>query len=151
MFCGILVIFLGCDNELLQEVVTDCATTNAPEGCQVFLIVDAERKAEGMAPLKWNNELSAAALGHARDMYEEDYFSHNSKDGRNFVDRVGETQYDASPTGENIAYGYTSAEAVMVGWMNSPGHRANILSQGSNEIGIGFYENYWVQVFGRRQ
>lgn len=122
----------------------------ASEVCEVFRIVNMERASEGLAPYTWNAELAIAAQLHAIDMDEEGYFSHDSQDGRNFATRARDAGYDASPTGENIARGQRSPEQVMTSWMGSDGHRRNILSSGSTEIGIGLQNFHWVQVFGRR-
>lgn len=77
------------------------------------------------------------------------YFSHVSQDGRKFDTRIRNAGYP-SPGGENIAKGHTSPTAVMTAWMNSTGHRANILNCTFTTIGVGFDArgNYWVQNFG---
>ncbi|MCB9615864.1 MAG: CAP domain-containing protein [Sandaracinus sp.] len=129
----------------------DCGGDEGSEVCEVFRLVNVERRAAGLEPYVWDSHLATAAQRHAVDMSENDYFSHSSQDGRSFVDRAGEAGYDASPRGENIAQGYRNAAAVMEGWMSSDGHRANILAEGSNEIGIGLRDFYWVQVFGTRR
>lgn len=94
--------------------------------------------------------LAEAARLHAVDMVMQNYFSHSSKDGRNFSTRAKQANYSAFPSGENIAAGQRSPAQVMTSWMNSSGHRRNILSTGSNEIGVGLHNFYWVQVFGKR-
>lgn len=118
------------------------------EICQVYAIVNDERRAAGLDPYAWNPDLSLAAQLHAEDMNDQGYFSHDSLDGRTFDVRIRDAGYDGSPRGENIARGQRSAEQVMASWMSSDGHRRNILSEGSNEIGVGFIDNHWVQVFG---
>lgn len=128
----------------------DCGGEEGSEVCEVFRIVNEERRAEGLTPYAWNRHLAISAQRHAEDMAENDYFSHTSQDGRSFSQRTLEAGYDASPRGENIAQGYRSATEVMEGWMSSDGHRANILAGGSNEIGIGLRDFHWVQVFGTR-
>jgi uncharacterized protein YkwD len=120
------------------------------EVCEVFRLVNVERAAAGESPLAWNHELFVAAQRHAEDMAAQDYFSHTSLDGRSFSDRTRDAGYDASPRGENIAAGYGTPAAVMDGWMNSSGHRRNILAAGSNELGVGLFDRRWVQVFGFR-
>ena len=119
--------------------------------CEVFEIVNSERAAVGLPAYKYNPHLATAAQDHAIDMHQRDYFDHTSLDGRSFGDRVGETPYEGFPSGENIALGQRTPESVMESWMNSTGHRNNILSESSTEIGVGFCENYWVQVFGRER
>lgn len=119
------------------------------EVCQVFTIVNQERAAEGLPAYGWSPELALSAQLHAEDMHANDYFSHESQDGRSFVDRTNAAGYMGAPRGENIARGQRSPEQVMESWMGSDGHRRNILAEGSNEIGVGFIDFHWVQVFGR--
>lgn len=126
---------------------SDCSDETL-EVCQVYRIVNQERNTAGLEPYDWNPDLALAAQLHAEDMNAQGYFSHESLDGRSFSDRIRETGYDGSPRGENIARGQRSAEQVMQSWMDSGGHRRNILAEGSNEIGVGFVDNHWVQVFG---
>jgi uncharacterized protein YkwD len=128
--------------------VPDCTADMEAEVCAVFQLVNQERVSRGLAPYAWNTELAVASQRHAEDMVDQDYFSHTSLDGRNFGDRADDAGYDGSPRGENIAAGQQSAESVMDAWMNSTGHRDNILSTGSNEIGIGLQDFVWVQNFG---
>lgn len=116
----------------------------------MFKIVNERRLDAGLDVYAYDTDLALAAQRHAEDMVANDYFDHTSQDGRSFADRATEAGYDASPRGENIAWGQTSAEQVMQSWMESDGHRANILAEGSNEIGVGFIDNMWVQVFGTR-
>ncbi len=123
-------------------------TDEALEVCQVYRLVNEERNAAGLDPYDWNGDLALAAQLHAEDMNDQGYFSHESLDGRDFVQRIQDTGYDGGARGENIARGQRSAEQVMQSWMDSDGHRRNILSEGSNEIGVGFIDNHWVQVFG---
>ncbi|HJL17095.1 MAG TPA: CAP domain-containing protein [Sandaracinaceae bacterium LLY-WYZ-13_1] len=136
---------LGCTDMPPGGAACDDPTL---EVCRVFELVNEERADAGLAPYAWNPELALAAQRHAEDMVDQGYFDHQSLDGRSFGDRAFEAGYDGSPRGENIAAGQRSAEQVMDSWMSSGGHRANILSEGSNEIGVGFEANHWVQVFG---
>ena len=134
-----------------SEAGPDCGGGAESEVCEVFRLVNVERASAGLPPYAWDAHLAIAAQRHAEDMSANDYFSHESLDGRSFADRAGEAGYDASPRGENIAQGYGTPDAVMAGWMASDGHRANILATGSTEIGVGLTEDrYWVQVFGAR-
>jgi uncharacterized protein YkwD len=113
--------------------------------------VNRERSAADCGPLESDAALEAAAGLHAEDMAANDYFSHTSPDGRGPTDRAAEQGYNGG-VGENIAAGYPDAASVMEGWMNSKGHRANILNCGYEVIGIGIAERggtiYWVQKFG---
>jgi len=116
---------------------------------QVVSIVNAERADEGCGPLKVDDRITAAAQAHAEDMSANDYFSHNSQDGRTFDQRIRNAGYP-SPGAENIAVGARTAEQVMQMWMDSDGHRANILNCDLNTIGVGLDRDgfYWVQDFG---
>jgi uncharacterized protein YkwD len=117
----------------------------------VFDLVNDQRADNGCGALERDSRLDAAALLHAEDMAVNDYFSHTSQDGRSPTDRANAQGYDGG-VGENIAYGYPDAEAVMEGWMDSEGHRANILNCGYSVIGVGAADRdgtiYWVQAFG---
>ncbi len=109
------------------------------------------------APLAWNDQLAAAALGHARDMAEHEYFDHVDRRGRGVGQRAREIGYPWRAIGENIAAGQGSAQQVVAGWLASPGHCANILSPNFREMGTAYALNpqaameiYWTQVFGAR-
>ena len=117
---------------------------------RVLELVNSERAKAGCQALTEDKRLDNAAQGHSDDMSRNSYFSHTSQDGRTFVDREHNAGYP-SPGGENIAEGYTSADAVMDGWMHSDGHRRNILDCSFTTIGIGVTTTgwYWVQDFGR--
>jgi uncharacterized protein YkwD len=108
------------------------------------------------SPLVWNDELEAAAIGHAKDMARKNYFSHTSKDGRTMDKRVIAAGYiykgyKSFAVGENIAQGQMSIAEVMDGWFKSPGHCKNLMNPSFKEIGIALYNNYWVQDFGGRE
>jgi uncharacterized protein YkwD len=124
---------------------------------QVLAMVNAERAKVANCPsLHADSRLADAARAHSQDMAVHDYFSHTSPDGSTFVDRIARAGYPRTlAAAENIAYGYPTAAAVMDGWMNSPGHRANILNCGIRAIGVGVVANssgrkYWTQDFGWR-
>ena len=85
-----------------------------------------ERLAAGLNALTLSNQLNQAAQAHAEDMATHDYFSHTGLNGSSPGERISATGYVWRTYGENIAYGYASAESVMQGWMNSDGHRGNI-------------------------
>ncbi|MEV8379159.1 CAP domain-containing protein [Kribbella sp. NPDC056861] len=124
----------------------------------VLTYTNRERAAHGCGPLVRNAALDRAAQGHASDMASYNYFSHSSRDGRSPFDRIRQAGYP-SDTGraENIAAGQPTAQRVVQGWMNSAGHRANILNCSYRSIGVGYgygggttYKHYWVQNFGTR-
>ncbi|MEU4744574.1 CAP domain-containing protein [Actinosynnema sp. NPDC023658] len=119
---------------------------------KVVELTNAERSANGCPALAADARLAAAARAHSADMAAQDYFDHVSKDGRSFVDRVKAAGYP-TPGAENIAAGQRTPEAVVKGWMESPGHRANILNCKLKALGAGMarggsYGIYWTQNFG---
>jgi uncharacterized protein YkwD len=122
----------------------------AGPAAEVVVLTNRERAEAGCRALTVDDRLSAAAQGHSEDMAEQGFFSHTSLDGRDFVDRIRATGYP-SPGAENIARGQTSAREVMADWMDSPGHRRNILDCELTEIGVGFDDRgyFWTQNFGR--
>lgn len=115
---------------------------------RVIDLTNQRRAENGCPPLAANDRLHAAALGHSVDMATQDYFSHTSRDGSSMSDRIDRQGYAWRRLAENIAAGYPSPEAVVEGWMNSSGHRANILNCDLTEIGVGHYQRYWTQNFG---
>ncbi|MFD5892643.1 CAP domain-containing protein [Streptomyces sp. NPDC060366] len=121
---------------------------------QVTTLVNSERSKAGCGPVSANSQLDTAALRHSQDMAAKDYFDHNSPDGKDPGDRITAAGYQWSTYGENIARGQQTAAQVMEGWMNSPGHRANILNCAFKEIGVGVHNEsggpWWTQAFGAR-
>lgn len=121
---------------------------------QVIRLTNAERAKRGCKALSSDRELEAAAQAHSRDMAKHDYFAHDSRDGRSPFDRMAEAGYEYSAAAENIAAGQRSPADVVKGWMDSKGHRANILNCTYTEIGVGYakggsYGTYWTQNFGK--
>ena len=100
------------------------------------------------AALSVDPRISAAAQGHSEDMAARGYFAHDSPDGRDFADRITAAGY-SSPGAENIAQGQPDAATVVQDWMESPGHRRNILDCSLSTIGVGLADGYWTQNFGR--
>jgi uncharacterized protein YkwD len=134
------------------------ATTAPGQGgvtAQVVTLTNAERAKAGCGPLTVNSTLTAVAQAHSQDMATNNYFDHNSQDGSSPFDRMTAAGYRFSTAAENIAAGQRTPQDVMTGWMNSPGHRANILNCALHEIGVGYatssssqYGVYWTQDFG---
>lgn len=116
---------------------------------RVVELVNAERAKQGLAPLSLNSRLSDVAREKSRDMQANGYFSHTSPTYGSPFDMLRRFGISYNTAGENIAMGYSSPEAVVNGWMNSDGHRANILSGSFSEIGVGHVSNgnYWTQIF----
>lgn len=138
---------------------TNAPETNAPEtdGSQdvsavkkVADLVNQERAKAGLAPLEVKVNLQAAAQVRAKEI--EKSFSHTRPNGSSFSSVLAENGVDYRGSGENIAWGQRSPEEVMNGWMNSEGHRANILNKNFKYIGVGYHVNsngtgYWTQLF----
>lgn len=134
---------------------TAAPVTQAPSGGgsaaqQVLALTNSERARAGCGPLSLNGQLNSAALAHSEDMRANNYFDHTGLNGSKPWDRAAAAGYGSSTIGENIAAGYRTADSVMNGWMNSPGHRANILNCSYNHLGVGLSSqgNYWTQLFG---
>lgn len=117
---------------------------------QVVKLVNEERAKAGLNAVVLDKELEAAALIRAKET--EISFSHTRPDGRSFTTVLKDQGISYRGAGENIAWGQSSPEEVMRGWMNSEGHRANILNPNFTKIGVGYYRNtngrnYWTQLF----
>ncbi|NPV92868.1 MAG: hypothetical protein HPY50_19040 [Firmicutes bacterium] len=118
---------------------------------QVFDLANAARAEHGLPPFKWDSRLAEVARQHSRDMRDQGFFSHNSPDGSPPFDRMNSAGLVFSAAAENIAVGYRTAEEAHEGWMNSPGHRANILGD-CEYLGVGVvyggeYGVYYTQNF----
>jgi uncharacterized protein YkwD len=103
-------------------------------------LVNQERTKRGLRPLRINRWLGKAAKRHARDMVRRDYFSHDTAGGGDFVSRIRRAGYRGRTLGEDLAWGsgtLGTAREIVRSWMNSPGHRANILSRSFREMGVG--------------
>lgn len=116
---------------------------------RVVELVNEIRVENGLSKLTLNSELSAVARLKSQDMKDKNYFSHTSPTYGSPFDMMKQFGISYKTAGENIAYGYVTPEAVVDGWMNSPGHRANILNSSYKEIGVGYVADghYWTQMF----
>jgi stress response protein SCP2 len=120
---------------------------------EVVAATNVERARHGLAALTVDARLAAAAQAHSEDMVRRDFFSHANPDGQQVWDRALARGYPYRKVAENIAAGQRSAAEVVRGWMDSPGHRANILDGELTQIGVGHalgggYGTTWTQVFG---
>ncbi|MEU9007425.1 CAP domain-containing protein [Streptomyces sp. NPDC048551] len=124
-------------------------TLSGPQA-EVLALVNKERAAVGCPVLTVNAKLTKAAQDHSADMAAHNNMSHTGSDGSDPGARITRAGYEWRTYGENVAYGYASAAQVMEGWMNSPGHKRNILDCSYKEIGIGLAQpgQYWTQDFG---
>lgn len=119
---------------------------------EVINLVNRERQSRGLSPLSYNWELSRVARYKSQDMIDKNYFSHTSPTYGSPFKMMTDFGINYSYAGENIAMGQRSATEVMDGWMNSPGHRKNILSPNYTQIGVGYAVDkngtpYWTQMF----
>ena len=134
-----------------RPAADDGAAAPAARGAadQVVALANEARAQAGCGPLRVDARITAAAQAHSDDMAANGYFSHDSLDGRSFADRLRAAGYP-SPGGENIAQGQRNAQSVHQAWMNSSGHRANILNCGFTTIGVGVNQTAWTwtQDFG---
>ncbi|MGL5860184.1 MAG: CAP domain-containing protein [Phycicoccus sp.] len=123
---------------------------------EVVRLVNAERAKAGGGAMRVDQRLLAAAQKHSEDQAATGTMSHTSSDGRGMADRIKAEGYPYRSAGENVAAGQPDAASVMGAWMDSPGHRGNILNCGFTDIGVGVargggdYGIYWTQVFGSR-
>lgn len=116
---------------------------------EVVRLVNIERAKNDLKPLTMNWELSRVARYKSQDMHDKGYFSHTSPTYGSPFDMMRNFGISYRSAGENIAMGYRTPQAVVAGWMNSPGHRANILKSSFTQIGVGYVASgdYWTQMF----
>jgi len=114
---------------------------------EVVRLVNEARAQNGLQPLTANWELSRIARYKSQDMADNHYFSHTSPTYGTPFQMIRSFGLTYTTAGENIAYGQKTPQAVMDAWMNSSGHRANILNPNFKQIGVGYYGNYWTQEF----
>lgn len=119
-----------------------------PNASAVVTLVNSERAANGCDPLRVDERLTAAAQEHSEDMDARNYMAHESPEGEGPGERARRHGYHAWGA-ENVAKGQRTADQVMDAWMNSPGHRANILNCSLVAIGVGEANFAWTQKFGR--
>lgn len=117
---------------------------------QVVELVNQERTKAGLNAVTLDQNIASAALVRAKEI--ETSFSHTRPNGSKFSTALTEQGVTFKGAGENIAWGQKSPEAVMQAWMNSEGHRANILNKNFTKIGVGYYQNasgrnFWTQLF----
>lgn len=138
---------------IAQRPATTVAQADVAIAQEILRLVNVERRRVNAPPLVLNDKLTAAAQRHAQDMATSRRMSHTGSDGSTMRSRIDATQYNWSTIGENVAMGQPTAAAVMAAWMNSPGHRQNILNPAFTELGVGYATGanrpYWAQVFAR--
>lgn len=137
------------DSDAQKSEETQAEMTQAEA---VLKLVNAERSKAGLQPLTLSDKLTNIAYTKAKDMADKGYFSHESPTYGSPFDMLKQFGVSYSYAGENIAAGQKTAEEVMNSWMNSSGHKANILNKNYTQIGVGFYRGgeygtEWVQLF----
>ena len=121
---------------------------------EVLRLTNIERANQGLPALEWDSRLGAAARKHSQDMARTNNLSHTGSDGSRPHERSEREGFEYSFHGENIATGQATPANVLRSWMNSPGHRSNILNREYTHLGVGLASsagnrNYWTQKFGR--
>ncbi len=164
----------GAGLEQTSQIVLNPAPTPPPPPPPIIIVNDAQPmlsainavRAQGrmcgttsypaVPALKWNTELETAAYLHSKDMAERNYFAHTNPEGLAPWDRMKAQGYNFSYAGENIAAGQPTLEAVVDGWVKSPGHCQNLMSPNFTEVGMGRFDKsgtqygvYWTQDFGK--
>ncbi|MGW1379406.1 CAP domain-containing protein [Streptomyces sp. NPDC002446] len=118
---------------------------------QVVRLVNEERAGHGCPPVRWNATLQRAAQRHSDDMAARRFFEHTNPDGVGPGERITAAGYEWSSYGENISVGRATPSEVMKAWMNSPGHRGNILQCDLADLGVGIHFGiggpWWTQDF----
>ena len=149
-------IALVCFGSIVAIAVQSCvapANVNAM-ATEIAAGLNASRRANGAAPLRFNRRLGQAAMVHACDMLVHDFFDHRGTDGSNSQARVRTAGYQDCIVAENLAWGYPQPGQIISGWMNSPGHRRNMLHPRIEEFGVGITQGpngpYWVLVVGKQ-
>jgi uncharacterized protein YkwD len=117
---------------------------------EVAKLTNQVRAQYGLSKLHFNCSLYSAAKAHTADMVRMRRIGHTGSDGSSIGHRVKRSGYQYSRVGENVAYGTSTPQGVVRLWMNSAGHRQNILNPAFNEIGVGYWNGYWTQVLARR-
>lgn len=147
-------LLAACSAQQTAPTTVKTTAAEAQLANQVLELVNQERANEGIAALAHNATLADIAWLHSADMVKREYFDHVSPDGGQLTDRLARFDVGFSQVGENIAAGHSTASDVVIGWMNSPPHRANILNPDFTQLGVGVVlseaqsdDNRWTQVF----
>ena len=137
------------NNNLNNNMSSSVAATQKKLEDEVLVLVNKERASMGLKPLTMDENVRKVARIKSSDMSQKKYFSHTSPTYGTPFEMLKSYGISYKSAAENIAQGYTTAQAVVTGWMNSSGHRANILNASYTKIGIGYEANgnYWTQMF----
>ncbi|KAJ8566385.1 hypothetical protein ON010_g6741 [Phytophthora cinnamomi] len=139
----------------VEQTAGQSSTVSGDYYKQMLDAVNAERAKAGLSALCTNSKLQAAAKRHTDDMAKNNYMAHDGADGSTMSQRVTDAGYAWTAVAENVAAGQEDVKSVMESWMNSPGHRANILGADYTMMGTSYaysesstYKHYWTQDFG---
>ena len=168
----ILIVLAACSNTAPKPQPTNPAPNNIVPPTGTNFVVQALARVNtarsqarscgavryAAAPaLTWNAKLEAAASAHNKDMIARNFFSHTGSDGSNVGVRATRAGYTWGAVGENIAAGYPNLNAVVTGWLQSPGHCANLMNPNFTQFGLSSlnasgaatYDTYWTMVLAR--
>ncbi len=130
------------DDSAKQEMLRQVNHLRA-QGCQC-----GRKYMPPVGPLAWNSRLEKAAIGHAIDMEQHDFFAHKGSNGSDIGARAKKAGYKWTAIGENIAEGYGDFEETLLAWKDSPGHCINLMRGGYSEMGVALVGDIWVQNLG---
>lgn len=141
----------------LLETSEETVVTTPYSKQEVINLINEARLAEGLSPLAFNTKLDVAAQRKANDMVARGYFNHDTPDGQKFWNVIKAAGYNYRRAGENLAVHFESVDVLVNAWLNSPGHRYNIMTASFTDTGIGIaygenqgYQGWFiVQLFGR--
>jgi len=131
----VVIVAIALNMVWLKGGVLDYAVDTSPQG--LLSATNQQRTADNLQPLTLNSMLSEAAQSKANDMVTRNYWSHVTPDGQQPWVFITEAGYSYQTAGENLAFGFATSSDTVTGWMNSPGHRANILNTTYSQVGFG--------------
>ncbi|WP_235848977.1 MULTISPECIES: CAP domain-containing protein [Bacillaceae] len=141
------IVYRGSLPEVEELSNEDWKQVQDAQARQIFDLTNDIRKKHGLTPLEWDDATSNVALGHSKDMHQHGYFSHTSPNYGELTDRLESESIAFRLAAENIAAKYVDAIEAVEGWLNSEGHRINLLHEDFTHIGIGVYRDYYTQNF----
>lgn len=148
------LVFPACENSNAPTAPSGGSPAPAPApgptnptAAEFVTLVNQHRASLGLGILTWHAEAAGVGQTHSQDMVNRGFFSHINPDGETPWDRLAEAGITYTTAGENIAYGYATASAVLAAWLSSPGHKANIENPNFTHHGIGLVGTYWTHVF----
>lgn len=155
LLCIITIMTLvGCSDKRLSAVSSDTEVLSrsgmSSEEIEMFHATNSERLTQGLSPLMANSTCVRMAQEHAFDMVRRGYFSHDSPT-ETFSQRTERYGLAGNWVGENIARGFEDTGSILSMWMSSSGHRSNILNANYRSLGVGKFQDYWVQCFSGLQ